>query len=63
MRQLQVGILVVACAALFAAGFFIGSDTGLDLWRVGIDLLLVDVVVMKVWPTTSVKRARAPSAP
>ncbi len=62
MRQLQVGLLVLAWAALVAALFFIGQGTGLDLWRVGIGLLLLDVVVIMLWPT-SPEGARAPSEP
>ncbi len=57
MRQLQVGILVVAFAALFAALFFIGTDTGLDLWRVGIAVLLLDIVVIKLWPNSPKRRS------
>lgn len=62
MRQAQVGILVLACAALIAALFFIGTDTGLDLWRVGIATLLLDIVAIMLWPCSS-EGARAPSAP
>ncbi len=62
MRQLQVGTLVVALAALIAALFFIGTGTGLDLWRIGIASLLIDIVVIKLWPTFP-KGARAPSEP
>lgn len=50
MRRIQVGLLVVAAAAFVAAVFFIGSDTGLDLWRAGIGVLLLDLVLMKLWP-------------
>lgn len=59
MRQLQVGILVLALAALFAALFFIGSDMGDVLWRLAIAALLIDIVLMKLWPA-SPKDARAP---
>ncbi len=62
MRQVQVGIFGVAMAALFAALFFIGKNTGLDLWRVGIGVLLIDVVFIMLWPT-SPEGARAPSEP
>ena len=52
MRQLQVVILVLALAALIAALFFVGTDTGDALWRAGIAGLLLDIVVMKLWPTS-----------
>lgn len=57
MRQLQVGIFFLAVVAFIAALFFIGSDTGGDLWRGGVAALLVDLVLMKLWP------ARPASAP
>ena len=60
MRQVQVGVLVLALAALITALFFIGSDRGLDLWRIAIAMLLVDIVVIMLWPT-SPEGARAPS--
>ena len=64
MRQAQVGILVLAWAALIAALFFIGKDThwGLTLWRIGTATLLLDIVLIMLWPT-SPEGARAPSAP
>jgi len=52
MRQLQVVILVLALAALIAALFFVGKNTGDTLWRVGIASLLLDIVVIKLWPTS-----------
>ena len=62
MRQLQVFLLVLASAALIAALFFICTGTGLDLWRVGIATLLLDIVVIMLWPT-SPEGARAPFEP
>jgi hypothetical protein len=62
MRQVQVGMLVLAWAALLAALFFIGEDLGLTLWRTGIALLLSDIVFMMLWPT-SPKGVRASSEP
>ena len=52
MRQLQVVILALALAALIAALFFIGAEMGDALWRAGIAGLLLDIVVMKLWPTS-----------
>ena len=60
MRQVQVGFLVLGLAAFVAAAFFIGKDTGLDLWRVGVAVLLFDAVLIMLWPT-SPKAARAAS--
>jgi hypothetical protein len=50
MRYLQIILFVVGIAAFFAAVFFIGSDTGDTLWRVGVAALLVDVVCIMLWP-------------
>ena len=57
MRQAQVAMYVLACAALVAALFFIGKDShwGETLWRVGTAILLVDIVCIMLW--------RAPSEP
>jgi Na+-translocating ferredoxin:NAD+ oxidoreductase RnfD subunit len=62
MRRLQVVLLVLALAALIAALFFVGTDTGDALWRAGIASLLLDIVVIKLWPT-SPEGARVPSEP
>ena len=50
MRQLQVGIFVLALAAFITSVFFIGSDTGDALWRAGVAGLLIDMVAIKLWP-------------
>ena len=62
MRRLQVSIFVLALAALIAALFFIGTVMGDALWRAGIAGLLLDIVVIKLWPT-SPGGANAPSEP
>jgi hypothetical protein len=50
MRPFQITIFILGAASLVAAAFFIGKDTGLDLWRVGIAALLFDVVCIQLWP-------------
>jgi len=62
MRQLQVGIFVLALAAFIIALFFIGSDTGDALWRAGVAGLLLDIVAIKLWPAHPAK-ASAPGLP
>ena len=53
MRLFQIILFLVAALSLVAALFFIGSDTGLDLWRAGVAILLVDVVFLMLWPSKS----------
>ena len=53
MRLIQIIIFLVAALSLISALFFIGSDTGLDLWRAGIAILLIDVVFLMLWPAKS----------
>lgn len=50
MRVLQITLFCVGVAAFLAAAFFIGSDTGNTLWRVGVAMLLIDVVCLLLWP-------------
>lgn len=50
MRVLQITFFCVGAAAFLAAIFFIGSDTGNTLWRVGVAMLLIDVVCLLLWP-------------
>ena len=53
MRLFQIILFLVAVLSLFTALFFIGSDTGLDLWRSGVAILLIDVVCLMLWPAKS----------
>ena len=53
MRYLQITIFLVALAALVAAVFFIGEDTGDTLWRIGVAAFLGDVVCIMLWPRSS----------
>ncbi len=64
MRQAQVAMYVLACAAFVAALFFIGKDShwGATLWRIGIATLLLDIVLIMLCHT-SPEGARAPSEP
>ncbi len=66
MRQAQVAMYVLACAAFVAALFFIGKDShwGVTLWRMGIAFLLIDIVCIMLWSCpTSPEGTRAPSEP
>lgn len=51
MRRLQVGLFIVSVVALLAALVVAGRDLGDILWRVGVALLLTDLVAMRLWPT------------
>ena len=53
MRKVQEGIFVLAVAVLTATLFFLGTDTGLDLWRGGIAILVLDIVAIMLWPALS----------
>ena len=53
MRYFQIILFLVAALSFIVALFFIGSDTGLDLWRSGIAILLIDVVCLLLWPAKS----------
>jgi len=53
MRSLQMILLCLAILVLVVSFFFIGTDTGLTLWYMGIALLLIDVVVCLIWPSVS----------
>lgn len=50
MRMLQMIIFFLATALLIASVFFIGKQTGEDLWKAGIAILLLDVVCIQLWP-------------
>jgi len=50
MRWLQLALLFIALVAFIAALFFIGDDAGDALWRLGVAVLLLDVVCIMLWP-------------
>ncbi len=50
MRAFQVLLFALGVAAFLAALAVAGSDLGDILWRVGVALMLVDLVVIKLWP-------------
>lgn len=53
MRYFQIVLFSVAALSFIIALYFIDSDTGLDLWRIGIAALLLDVVCIMLWPDES----------
>ena len=53
MRLIQVILIFVGLAAFLAAVFFVGTDTGDVLWRVGVAALLLDIVCIMLWPARS----------
>ena len=52
MRRVQIVLFALGMASLIGALFFIGENTGEDLWKAGIALMLVDVVCIQLWPST-----------
>jgi hypothetical protein len=57
MRALQVVIFCVGVLSFLAAIFFIGAEMGDTLWRMGMAFLLIDLVCVKLWPTSTQKAA------
>jgi len=50
MRKLQITILVLAVGALIGAACCMGHNVGTELRRAGTAALLVDVVLIQLWP-------------
>jgi membrane protein YdbS with pleckstrin-like domain len=50
MRWLQIAFFLLGTIAFLTSLFFIGRQTGQDLWRAGIAFMLGDVVVIMLWP-------------
>jgi hypothetical protein len=50
MRNLQFVLFGIGVLAFLAAAFFIGTDDGNSLWKIGIAMLLLDVVCIQLWP-------------
>ena len=52
MRTLQLVLFGIGVVSFLAALFFIGADEGDTLWRLGVATLLLDLVCIKLWPTS-----------
>lgn len=50
MRTVQVILFGLAVLSFAAALGFIGDDTGDVLWRLGLALLITDMVCIQLWP-------------
>lgn len=50
MRIFQLVLFGIGVLAFISAAFFIGTDDGNTLWKVGIGMLLLDVVCIQLWP-------------
>ena len=50
MRILEIVAFFVALTALIAALVTAGTPLGDIFWRAGIAVLLVDIVMMMIWP-------------
>jgi preprotein translocase subunit SecF len=50
MRILQVALFVFGVLCLLGAVPFVGGVMGDALWRAGVAALLVDVVLILLWP-------------
>jgi hypothetical protein len=49
MRTLQFVLFGIGAVSFLAAIFFIGADAGDILWRLGIAVLLLDLVCIQLW--------------
>ena len=50
MRVLQIAVFVVGLLTFFAALAVAGDEMGDILWRVGVAFMLIDLVIMRLWP-------------
>jgi hypothetical protein len=57
MRTFQVVLFVLGAAAFIASLAFVGGWIGDSLWRAGVAFLLLDLVVMRLWPAARARGA------
>lgn len=50
MRTLQIVIFIAGLLSFIVAVASIGQELGDILWRLGIALMLTDLVLLKLWP-------------
>lgn len=50
MRQAQIALFVLGAASLIASALGVGDDHGAMFLKIGIALLLLDVVCIQLWP-------------
>lgn len=50
MRQMQIALFGLGVAALVASAFGRGPEYGETFLKIGIALLLIDVVCIQLWP-------------
>jgi hypothetical protein len=53
MRKLQIALLILGVIAFAIAAANAGAPDGDTYWRVGVALLLLDIVLHQLWPTRS----------
>jgi len=49
MRTAQIGICAIGVLSFLSSALFIGQEMGDTLWRVGVAVMLVDLVFIKLW--------------
>ena len=59
MRYLQIVFFFAAVVVFISALFFTGMDSGDTLWRIGIAVLLIDIVCIMLWPRSLRKNVEA----
>jgi len=55
MRIVQISLCALAILAFLVAAVFVGDVLGDVFGRSGIAVLVVDLVVMQLWPTTAAR--------
>jgi hypothetical protein len=51
MRSVQVLIFALGVLSFLTSAFFVGQGIGDTLWRVGVGVMLTDIVCASLWPT------------
>ena len=51
MRRLQIALFALGLLAHAGATFFMNTNTGEILWEVGVSILVIDAVLILLWPS------------
>ena len=52
MRLAQIILVIIGTASLIASAFGLGKDYGETLYNAGIAILLIDIVFIKLFPSS-----------
>ncbi len=51
MRQFQIVAFLLGVAAFLASACFTGKEMGDTLWKVGVAIMIGDIVCILLWPS------------